>query len=532
MLSGSMNSTPGILAIALEAADPTLLEQWCAAGELPNFSRLMSNGCYRKLRSWTAISSGATWPSITTGVSPAKHGMGFYHRQLRTGTYRLVKKYADEIPCEFYWKQLSAAGRRVAVFDIPAVYPLEGFNGAQIIGWGAEGLNWPQCSVPQSLFPEIFRKFGHHPLEGWYQKDIEELDEWKDLRNKLIEGTRTRTSVAKWLLEQEPWDHFLVGYAEPHWVGHYFFHLLDETSPRYDAEVARVCGAAILDIYREIDRAIGELTRLRPDSIVLVFSNTGMGMNYSGYHLVPEILQRLGMAGDRGKRRSKRTPVLNRRWGAYAIKTMETIVSAKNIGRLRRHIPEKIWDKYTRIFLNLGNDWRNSRAFALPSDFTAAIRINLKGREPNGIVEPGAEYDRLCGELTREFLALVNPATGQTAVSEVVKLRDRFQGDHIDDLPDLIVQWKGTHPIDSLSSPRIGTVTGVLPDKRSGAHKTHGFLIASGNGIRKSAELPTADIVDIAPTILHLQGLPVPKHMDGRALADMIAGRTVTTVAS
>jgi predicted AlkP superfamily phosphohydrolase/phosphomutase len=73
---------------------------------------------------------------------------------------------------------------------------------------------------------------------------------------------------------------------------------------------------------------------------------------------------------------------------------------------------------------------------------------------------------------------------------------------------------------------------GVLPDKRSGAHKTHGFLIASGNGIRKSGELATADIVDIAPTILNLQGLPVPEHMDGRALADMIAGRTVTTVVS
>jgi len=527
-----MNSTPSILAFGLEAADPVLLEKWCSEGELPNFSRLIDAGCYRKLHSSTAISSGATWPSITTGVSPAKHGMGFYHRQIRSGTYRIVKKYADEVHPDFFWKQLSAAGRRVAVFDIPVVYPLKGFNGVQIIGWGAEGLNWPQCSEPRQLFPEIFRRFGHHPLEGWYQNDIEDLGEWKSLLDKLRDGTRTRTRIANWLLEQEPWDLFVVGYAETHWVGHYFFHLLDETNPRYDLEVARACRGAILDIYREIDTAIGELTRSRPDSTVLVFSNTGMGMNYSGQHLVPEILQRLGMAGSRRNRGAISNPAPNKRWGAYAIKTVESLVSATNIERVRRLVPVKLWDKYTRILLNLGNDWRNSKAFALPSDFTGAIRINLKGREPNGIVESGEEYDRLCAELTREFLLLVNPATGRPAVTEVIKLRELDRGPCIDELPDLIVQWEGTQPIDSLSSTRIGTVTGVLPDKRSGAHKTYGFLIACGGHIRKTGELVAADIVDIAPTVLYLQGLAVPEHMDGRVLEDMIEGRIGTAVAS
>src|SRR6186997_3380276 len=172
MLWARMQSPSKTVDIGLEAADPVLLEKWCAEGELPNFGRLMAGGSYRKLHSSTSISSGATWPSITTGTSPAKHGMGFYHRQLKTGTYRLVKKYADEVRPDFFWKQMSDAGRRVAVFDIPVVYPLRDFNGAQIIGWGAEGLNWPQSSQPAGLLPEIFRKFGRHPLDGWYQKII------------------------------------------------------------------------------------------------------------------------------------------------------------------------------------------------------------------------------------------------------------------------------------------------------------------------------------------------------------------------
>ena len=516
---------PGILAIGLEAADPVLLEKWLAAGELPNFSRLIDGGCYRKLHSCTEVSSGATWPSITTGVSPAKHGMGFYHRQLRTGSYRIVKKYADEVRSDFLWKPLSAAGHRVAVFDIPVVYPLPGFNGAQIIGWGAEGLNWKQCSEPQDLLPEIFRRFGHHPLETWYQKEIEDTDEWRELRDKLLEGTRTRTRIARWLLEKERWDLFLVGYPETHWVGHYFFHLLDESHPRHDAGLAREFGRAILEVYREIDAGIGELVCARPDSTVLVFSNTGMGVNYSGLHLMPQILQRLGMAGGRESRGVATDHEPTARWGAYAIKTVESIVSAKNIQRARRLVPEKLWDKYTRIILNLGSDWRNSKAFALPGDFTAAVRINLRGREPKGIVEPGEEYDRLCEELTREFLALVNCATGEKAVSEVIRFRKRYPGPYADEFPDLIVQWEGTHPIDALRSPRIGTVNGILPDKRSGAHQTNGFLVASGEGIRKTSGLETADIVDIAPTILHLQGVAISPHIDGRVLADMIDER-------
>jgi len=528
----TMNGTPGILAIGLEAADPALLEKWCAEGQLPNFSRLIDAGSYRKLLSCTAVSSGATWPSITTGVSPAKHGMGFYHRQLRTGTYRIVKKYADEVRSDFFWKHSSAAGRRVAVFDIPVVYPLREFNGVQIIGWGAEGLNWTQCSAPRHLLPEIHRLFGHYPLEGWYPREIEDIDESKALLDKLRVGVRTRTRIGSWLLHQEPWDLFMAGYPEAHWAGHYLFHLLDESHARFDPAVARACGVAMLGVYREIDAAIGELTRTRPDSTVLVFSNSGMGVNYSGQHLIPEILQRLGMAGGRGNRGSESYSAANKRWGAYAIKTVESIVSAKNIERARSLVPERLWDKYTRIILNLGNGWRNSKAFALPNDFTGAVRINLKGREPNGVVAPGEEYDRLCAELTRELLALVNPASGQRAVSEVIKLRDRYQGPCIDELPDLIVQWDRTRPIDSLSSTRIGTVAGIPPDKRSGAHQTYGFLIACGDKIRKTSELAAADIVDIAPTVLHLQGLAAPGHMDGRVLADMIAGRIGTALAS
>ena len=68
---------------------------------------------------------------------------------------------------------------------------------------------------------------------------------------------------------------------------------------------------------------------------------------------------------------------------------------------------------------------------------------------------------------------------------------------------------------------------GILPDVRSGAHRTYGFLLGAGGGVAGRGALPKADIMDVAPTVLRLLGEPVPKDLDGRILPDVL-GETVT----
>ncbi len=515
-----------IIAVGLEAAEIDLIQKWTKEGHLPTLSYLMETGAWRKLKSATEISSGATWASINTGVSPAKHGMGFYHRQLKNGSYRIVKKYADEIGYPLFWEKLSDANQRTAILDIPVIYPIKNFNGIQLIGWGAIGLNFKQSSQPPDLLKEIFSKFGHHPLEGWYQKMIEDLNEWKELMLKLIAGLRMRTSIVKWILEKESWDFFLVSFAETHWVGHYFWHLIDITNPRYNSEIAQVCGDAILEVYKEVDNSLNEIIKLYPEATFLVFSNTGMGPNYSGHHLIPEILKRIGLGGNSKNQNSKN--ILDiifpaKRWGPYAIKKVEEIVSAETIEKIKKVVPEKLWDNWTRKFLTMGNNWKHSKVFPVPSDFTGALRINLIGREPDGIVSPGKEYEDICSEIENAFLELINPDTGKNVVKEVIKVRDRYNGKYINDLPDIIIKWEGANPISSLYSTRIGTVTGELPDKRSGAHRTYGFIIANGKYVRPLKELEEKNIMDIAPTILHFFNVPIPDDIDGEVLNDMIS---------
>jgi predicted AlkP superfamily phosphohydrolase/phosphomutase len=86
--------SPRVIAIGLEAVDPDLVERWCAEGHLPVLASLRERGVWRRLRSSTEISSGTMWSSIATGTLPAKHGNFFFHRQLKPGTYQIIKKYS------------------------------------------------------------------------------------------------------------------------------------------------------------------------------------------------------------------------------------------------------------------------------------------------------------------------------------------------------------------------------------------------------------------------------------------------------
>jgi len=82
-----MKERSSVIAIGLDAADPDLIEKWSQQGHLPTISSLMRHGSWGRLISTTELSSGATWPSVHTGTSPAKHGIYFYHRQIKTGSY-------------------------------------------------------------------------------------------------------------------------------------------------------------------------------------------------------------------------------------------------------------------------------------------------------------------------------------------------------------------------------------------------------------------------------------------------------------
>jgi predicted AlkP superfamily phosphohydrolase/phosphomutase len=514
----------GLILIAWDSADWRLVRRWTEAGELPALAGLMARGGVAELDSTADAGSGTVWASLFTGVQPAKHGSA-HARRLERGSYRVTHEArAAALEREPFWLPLSRAGRRVALVDLPKTRPEPALNGIALIGWGAHSPSWPPDATPRALLDEVRARFGDYGVADCDEFIPSGAAELTAFYRSLLSGVEKKTAVALALLAREPWDLFCVNFSEPHCAGHNFWHLMDPAHPAHDARAAAALGDAILQVYRRVDAAAARLIEARPDAAVLVVSPEGMGPNYTGSHLLPEVLRRLGAAAP-ATALARLSPA--GRWGPHAVRNLRSLLprpALKAIERVKRAVPTQTWMDWKARLMTLGNDWSASRAFCVPSDFNGAVRVNLAGREPAGRVAPGAEYDALCDELARELAALVNAATGEAAVEEVVRVDRRYPGPFRDDLPDLIVKWRGDAPIRALASPRIGTVAGANHHERTGAHRSYGFLVAAGGPFRAAGACAAGAIMDVAPTVLQYFGLPAPPDLDGRARLDLLEG--------
>jgi len=515
----------GIVVIGLDAADPDLVESWAREGHLPVIASLLETGAWGRLSSPAKVSSGPAWPSFFSGTQPGSQGRFFTH-QLETGTYRLETKSAKEIDATPFWVHAGRTGRTVAIVDVPKTWPRIDVNGVQVIGWGVHGPAWSRSSSPPALIKTLVRRFGAHPIPNCDEARLKTTDDHAAFRDGLTEGVKRKTAISEHLLGLEDWDLFVTVFKEPHCAGHRLWHVMDRDHPGHGAGLAETLGNPVLDVYRAVDEAVGQLVEAAGAATVVLFSPYGMGPAYGGSHLLPDVLRRLGFAGsgaDDGTARVRRRS-----------RVRDSVLERAPLGLIRlvrRVVPPGWWDEISCRRLASGKEWSRSRAFCVPGDHTGAIRINLAGREPEGIVEAGSQYDALCEELEDELRALVNPDTGKPAVRDVSRPHRLYHGKHLADFPDLTVRWTGDAPIRTLISPRIGKVEGTDTSRRTGEHWPEGFVLARGPGVAAGATVTAEEacVMDVAPTILELLGVAAPAEMEGRALRELL--RTAPQVA-
>jgi predicted AlkP superfamily phosphohydrolase/phosphomutase len=182
----------------------------------------------------------------------------------------------------------------------------------------------------------------------------------------------------------------------------------------------------------------------------------------------------------------------------------------------------------------LDEDPGRSKCFVVRNGhITAAIRLNLAGREPHGLLRPGAEAHEFCAQLTKDLLEIVDERTGRPVIRRVTRTSEHFQGEFLGDLPDLLVDWDDGVPTGSslhgggaaatvrVHSPRIGTLKGTNRYHRTGDHRIGSLLVAAGGGIRPGTLSRTVSTLDIAPTIAALLGVSLPPG-DGRIIDEIV----------
>jgi predicted AlkP superfamily phosphohydrolase/phosphomutase len=503
--------------LGLDSVDLLLVQRWAAQGELPFLAKLIENGPLVRLAALSRVLQGALWPSLLTGLDPGQHGL-YYHNQLTNGTYQIDGMRADRVTAERFYEQLGAHGVRSAIVDVPADLPAANFNGLQIVDWGAEFQFWHFETRPATLKQEIEAQFGSHLFTDYGRTGDSPASHLR-LSAKLEEAVRVKTTLIRQLLERPDLDLIFAVYGEPHKAGHFFWKYMDPSHPDH-VETEAALEGALLRLYRLIDAELASLAgQLRPEDNLIVLSDHGMQACYRGEHFLGAILDRLelGKSATASQLGGPFRPSLTDR---VLTRTRRALRRA-----LERILPAQAASMRQRFGEAAKIDWSETLAFGLPTDRNSYIRINLHGREPQGIVTPGREYAALLDRIEREFRALINAETGEPAVEEVFRVHEIYPGPRADDLPDIAILWRADAPINVLESPAIGRLEIRVAERRSGNHRAEGFLLARGPAFRTGRAEIHGDLMQIAPTFLALHGVPVPTAYKHAPLAAILSDR-------
>lgn len=480
--------------------------RWSGQGLLPNFTRLLDRGVHGNYDGEFGLTA-AEWGSFYTGLSAAGHGLISYD-QILPGTYRSAQIADIKIHGETFWETLSSAGQRVLVIDSPHVEPSQ-INGIHIVDWATHdvGQYRPCRSWPTEIARSVMEQYPPDPLN---------IDDWGNSAYakfpRHLEGVKAnlerKVALIRQMLNREHWDTAFVTFDECHQLGHLAWALHDSGHPQHDPDQRERLGDPLESAYVALDRALGAVVDDVPDeTFILLVAIDGIGPNYGWSHLLDNLLTRIESGNAVGARSERSDGVYQRLrllWDRAPHRLQKPLQRLKNQMRDRA----------------LATRRRTRRAFAIPiNENFGGVRINLAGREPNGLVREGREYDAYCDLLAAELRAIVDTETGTPLTRRVTKTREHFRGAFVDHLPDLLVEWETSQPIHRAGSARLGTLMRSFQNIRTGQHQSGGLFVAAWGESRPTSLDEPISINDFAPTLVLRAGVTKHPQYDGMPIA-------------
>ncbi len=515
-----------VIIIGLDGGEPSIIDK-LTEKELPNLYRLKREGSSGRLRSTIPAATAPAWSAFMTGKNPGNTGcIDFIQRVTnnyettavdtemarKEGGIDLSVLTTQMSGSKRLWEVVSEAGMKVGVMHVPMTYPPLKVDGFMITGLGTPGTD-SEFTYPKELRSKLLNEFG-------YKMHITELNvtDREDIALADLYATeRKRKDVALKLMNTTEWDLFMVVFEGTDYIQHMFWKYMDPTHPQHDSEKAKKYGNAIYEYYQEVDKFIGELTaKIDENTTVFIMSDHG-GASLKKYFYIHKFLKNLGFLTLKEKSKGSKTLA---RMGIQKDLIYSILIKSK-LYKIIYKIPKFLRGMVPSNDYNISDfDWTKTKAFSISG--WGMVYINLKGREPNGIVEPGEEYESLRDTIRHELLNLKDPDSGEAVVKEVLKKEEVYSGKYMDILPDLVCRIDNIECLEIIPSDNNNDSLFTTQNlKRSGTHAKDGIIFAKGNGIKGSYTINKAEIIDLMPTILYILGIPIPDDMDGSLLEEM-----------
>ncbi len=510
-----------VFVIGLDGGTFDLIRPFIAQGHLPNLKRLMEDGAWSSLESTVPPVTASAWTSFMTGKNPGAHGLFDFMRR-RAGSYDLVPVSSGDRDGKAVWEIAGDVGKQVIVMGVPVTYPPTQVNGLLITGM-LTPRDATDYTYPPELKNEIRDRIGEYIV---YSDEVYSKGRGDTFLRALHYSIQQRAKTAAYLLHKYPWDLAVLVFPETDTVSHGLWSSFDPTHHQYDPREAGKFHDGILEIYQDIDAYIGELiTSLGPETTVLVMSDHGHGP-------VRNFLYVNNFLKQKGYLKIMRSPASRLKNLMFSLgltpRTVYSVLLVLGLGKLRRTLDKRRAGRglLKRFFLSFSDvDWSRTRAYSI--GYIGEVHVNLKGREPEGIVEQGAGYEHVREAIVRDLRELKLP-DGTPLVEHIWKKEQLYHGEHLAEAPDILFLPKNLETIafgdfEFGSNKIVESSYGV-----SSSHRMDGIFIAAGPEIRRGAAIQHARLIDLAPTILHLMGLRIPPDMDGRVLSQALKdSRTV-----
>ncbi|MFP3903409.1 MAG: alkaline phosphatase family protein, partial [Armatimonadota bacterium] len=503
---------PRFMLIGMDGADWDIIEPFIEQGKLPVLQELMERGSHSVLRSTIPPLTPCAWTTMYTGVNPGKHGV-FDFADYLCGQDRIKLTNGGSRRCKTLMQLCSEAGMSVGVLNAPWTYPPDELNGYVVSGMDTPEFG-PDMANPRSVFDEITDLVGEYRIEPtrelWLRDEpyAEEVDEEIE---KL-------TTVATWLMKNRPTDVFMMVFLITDLVQHGFIgdRSIESTSGKHYDDL-------ILHTYQLVDAAIGEMIEVAGDDVpVFIMSDHG-GAPFERFVILDALFRELGLLKLKEQHVSLRERVRKSLWTlGYRIKA---VLPDAWLNRFRKS-GARVREAITKDLAAPEMDWSSTVAVPMPS--FGMIRVNLRGRDPVGIVEPGEEFEKTCDRISEILLDYRDPLDGQHIFAEVLRGTDVYHGPNMEWAPDLIAIPTSTRfhtfsPAATDEKTMNALRPAVVPRDPTftGTHSYNGLFIASGPGFAARGRIEQQQMQDFAPTVLAALNVPIPGYTDGRVMKEI-----------